>query len=85
MSSQNVNIITRKGVRTVTAFAERLRRLRRQHDLTQKNAASRLNVSASAWGMWESGKREPDIDTLHSLAELFGVSVDYLPGGLPGA
>jgi transcriptional regulator with XRE-family HTH domain len=64
----------------VSVFPEVLRRLRRHRDLTQKEAAKALNISASAWGMYESGKREPDIQTLHTLADFFGVTMDHLTG-----
>jgi transcriptional regulator with XRE-family HTH domain len=69
----------------MAAFADVLRTLRRQRDMTQKEAAQALNISASAWGMYESGKREPDIETLHMLADYFGVSLDQLTGKEPAS
>ena len=43
--------------------------------------ARRLNISASAVGMYEQGRREPSVDTLVALAKEFGVTVDYLVTG----
>lgn len=43
--------------------------------------ARRLNISASAVGMYEQGRREPSIDMLVALAKEFGVTVDYLVTG----
>ena len=43
--------------------------------------ARRLNISASAVGMYEQGRREPSIEILVALSEEFGVSIDYLITG----
>ena len=39
-----------------------------------------LNISNPAYYNYENGKAEPSIDTLIKLADLFGVSLDYLCG-----
>jgi len=61
-------------------FAERLKQLRLQHGLTQKELAKVMGVSSSAVGMWEIGRNEPDYKTLKRLADFFKVSIDYLLG-----
>jgi len=61
-------------------FAERLKQLRLQHGLTQKELAKVMGVSSSAVGMWEIGRNEPDYKTLKRLADFFDVSIDYLLG-----
>jgi transcriptional regulator with XRE-family HTH domain len=61
-------------------FAERLRELREQRGMTQKDLAQKMGVTDAAVGMWERGQREPGLITLRHLAELFGVSTDYLLG-----
>ena len=43
--------------------------------------AKRLNISASAVGMYEQGRREPSIEILTALAREFGVTIDYLVTG----
>lgn len=63
-------------------FAQRLRELRRENRLTQIQLAQKLHVSNGTVGMWETGKREPDFDTVTSLANLFHVSTDYLLGNV---
>lgn len=61
-------------------FAQRLRELRRERGLTQIQLAQKLNVSNGTVGMWETGKREPDFETITRLATFFHVSTDYLLG-----
>ena len=62
----------------------RIAALRRQAGMSQAELASRLRISASAVGMYEQGRREPSVDILSDLAEIFGVSLDYLIRGRPG-
>lgn len=61
-------------------FAERLRTLRRQHDLTQKELGDRVGLSPSAIGMYEAGKSQPDLETVKRLAEILHTTTDYLIG-----
>lgn len=59
----------------------RIAALRREAGLNQAELAQRLQISPSAVGMYEQGRREPSADTLVAMAQLFGVSVDYLLTG----
>lgn len=59
---------------------ERLRELRRIKGMTQLQLAREVGLSASAIGMYEQGRREPDNDTLARLCALFDVSSDFLLG-----
>lgn len=59
-------------------LGEKLQALRQEKDLSQEQLAERLEVSRQAVGKWESGQSRPDMDKLVALAELFGVSTDYL-------
>ena len=61
-------------------FAERLRQLRRNDNLTQKQLAKLLNVSDGTIAMWETGKRQPDLDTIYKIACFFNISIDSLMG-----
>lgn len=60
-----------------------LRKLREQKEISQKELAEYLGVSQNAVSSYELGKREPSIDTLVKLADLYEVSVDYLLGHVP--
>ena len=64
----------------------RLRELRLARNMSQREMASRLNISQQAYQKYESDKYEPDISTLTQIADVFGVSIDYLVGHqtLPG-
>ena len=61
-------------------FSERLKRLRMEKGITQKELADRLHISRSTIAGYESLGKEPDVEKLCALAEFFGVSVDYLLG-----
>ncbi|MFR0614727.1 helix-turn-helix domain-containing protein [Lactobacillus porci] len=58
----------------------RLKELREQRAWTKTETAKRLNVGTSTYSNWEYGLREPDIERLSQLADLYGVTVDYLLG-----
>ena len=52
--------------------------LRRQHGMTQLELAEKLNYTDKAVSKWERGDSVPDIAVLKQIADLFGVTVDYL-------
>ena len=54
--------------------------LRTEKGCTQEQLAEMLGVSAAAVSKWERGNAYPDITLLPKIAEVFGVSVDYLLG-----
>lgn len=56
-------------------------RLRKKHSLTQAALALELNVSAKTVSKWENGLGFPEVVQFPPLAQLFGVSVDYLMTG----
>ena len=55
--------------------------LRKKQGMSQSQLAKELNVSPSTIGMYEQGRRVPDLDTLIAMARLFNVSLDYLVTG----
>ena len=57
-----------------------LKSLRLAYKLTQQEISERLGISRGAYANLENGKREPDIATLIFMADLYGVTVDYLIG-----
>lgn len=46
----------------------------------QKEFATILNMPANTYNQWETGKRQPDLETLSAIAKLLNVTVDYLLG-----
>lgn len=61
-------------------LTQRLMKLRKEKKKTQDDVANFLGISRPAYGNYENGKREPDIETLTKLADYFDVSMDYLIG-----
>lgn len=64
----------------VIGMANRIGEVRRAKKMKQIEVAKALGVDQSTVSGWERETREADHDTLRSLADLFGVSVDYLLG-----
>lgn len=59
-------------------IGENLSSLRKQAKLTQLELAEKFNYSDKAVSKWEKGDTIPDIETLYSLCEFYGVTLDYL-------
>lgn len=64
-------------------IGQRIAALRKNAHLSQAELARALGVSPSAVGMYEQGRREPSAAGLVALAQIFGVSTDYLLTGKP--
>ena len=58
-------------------IGERIRTLRLSHNMTQADLAKSLNQSQSSITMYETGRREPDFETLEALADIFNVPIIY--------
>ncbi len=58
----------------------RIRDLREDHDLTQREMAKVLNCSQQVYSNYELGQRDIPTDILIKLSEYFNVSVDYILG-----
>ena len=58
----------------------RIKELRNERELSQKDLALYFHVAQSTVSSWEKGVRDPDTDTVASLAAFFDVSTDYLLG-----
>ena len=67
-------------MRTVIIFKDRLKQLRIQAKLQQKELGAQIGLSANAISMIETGNRETSFEKLVQLAEYFHVSADYLLG-----
>ena len=59
-------------------FAKNIIYLRTKNNLTQLELAEKLNYSDKAVSKWERGESIPDVVVLKQIADLFGVTVDYL-------
>lgn len=62
------------------AFHNVFKKLRLSHGYTQAELADILGISRSRIGMYETGAREPDFETLEILADFFNVDTDSLLG-----
>ena len=63
-------------------FSERLKKLRKQAQLTQVDVAEKLGISQPAYASWERGIKKPTQENLVKIAQILNVSVDYLVGNL---
>lgn len=65
----------------------RVKNLRKEKGISQQELAQMLYVNQTAVSQWERGVTNPSTDTVIALANIFGVSVDYLLGNsdYPGA
>lgn len=61
-------------------FGQRLKQLLTEHHLTQRQLSDSLNIASSTLNGYANDYREPDFATLISLADYFGVSIDYILG-----
>lgn len=62
-------------------YYENIRRLRREHNLTQLQLAEKLQVSRQTVARWESGWNVPNFLSAQKMAQLFGVEVGELITG----
>lgn len=67
----------------MAALSDMLTYLRKRQGLTQQQLADKLNMSRSAIGMYETGKREPEIEVLEAFADFYNVDMNTLTGRLP--
>lgn len=61
-------------------YFEKIKALRINQDMTQKDIADFLQMTVNAYQKYEYGKREPNMETFIALADFFNVSLDYLVG-----
>lgn len=61
-------------------YYKRIRDLREDHDLTQRQVAERLGMSQPQYFRYEQGYRDIPTDVLLALAELYQTSTDYILG-----
>lgn len=61
-------------------FSERLKLLRKERGLKQKDMSDYLSLSARGYQCYEYNEGYPDVPGLIALADFFDVSLDYLVG-----
>ena len=61
-------------------FGERLRKIRKEKDLTQLQLAQQLGLTKSVISAYETGLRMPSYETLIKLSSTFNISTDFLLG-----
>ena len=59
-------------------FNEKLKKLRKNKNITQEELAQKIFVTRTAVSKWESGRGYPSLDTLKILAEFYEISIDDL-------
>ena len=65
-------------------FGERLKRFRKENNLTQTQLAEKLNVHLQTVSKWERGVSEPDFAVIGELAVVLNVSLEKLLGATEG-
>ena len=61
-------------------FGERLKALRKERKVSQKELAEYLGISIRGYQFYESEDNEPNIKMLTALADFYGVTIGYLVG-----
>lgn len=64
----------------IKGLNEKLKTLRKQYKLSQKDVAKHLSVSPSIISGYETGERAPSLENLVALASLYRCTTDYLLG-----
>ena len=58
----------------------RIKELRQKNNLTLKELGQKIGMANNTISQYETGKREPKLETWQKLADFFGVSIPYLQG-----
>ena len=64
----------------MTQFSIKIKEIRKAKKLTQKQMAELLNTTERNYQYYESGAREPNLETFVSISDILDVSADYLLG-----
>ena len=59
-------------------LGQKIKKLRTDKNLTQKDLADQVHVTFQTVSKWENDENEPDVATLRELSKLFGCSMDFL-------
>lgn len=72
----NVGDKSMKDIKSIVA--KNISELRQSNNMTQLDLAEKLNYSDKTISKWERAESSPDISVLIEIAELFGVTLDYM-------
>ena len=61
-------------------YYQRIRDLREDADLTQKQIAEKLGMYLTTYRRYESGEQKPPFDFIITLAKFYNVTIDYIAG-----
>lgn len=64
----------------MSSFSEKLKTLKAQKKVRQKDVAAAIGISLRAYQYYETDTKEPTMSNLIALADYFDVSLDYLVG-----
>lgn len=61
-------------------YYERIKNLREDRDITQKDVAALLGTSQSYYAQYENGKRPIPFERIIQIANILNISIDYIAG-----
>ena len=61
-------------------FNENLKAARKHKEMSQKDVAEKIGVAKSTYSLYESGNREPNVQTIKKIADVLSTSTDKLLG-----
>jgi len=64
----------------MSEFKKMLKYLREREGMSQQELANKLGIAKSTVGMYESGRREPNFETMEAIADIFNVDMNFLHG-----
>lgn len=64
----------------MTYFTDRLKELRKEKKLTQKEIAEQIGIKQNSYSDWETGKNEPNLENIVKLSRILDTSTDELLG-----
>ena len=73
-------MIVTYNIYTMQNFGEKIKELRLEKGMSQKQLAEQIGQAQSTLVYWETNKQEPTISALKKLCLYFNVSADYLLG-----
>lgn len=81
MAAQGLRVLREEGAGVEgNVFPERLRRLRERRRVSRYVVSELCGLNRNAVRRYERGEAEPTMKALVSIADYFGVSIDYLVG-----
>ena len=76
MEGTEINVLNQDTMKAI--IAANIAELRKMNGMTQQDLAAKLNYTDKAISKWERGESIPDVLVLKQIADMYGVTVDYL-------